>query len=554
MSQEQLKKLLHELRSLPSENEWVEFKKAATNFHFNDIGEYFSALSNEANLKGKESGWLVFGVEDKTRDIIGTRYRMKRQDLDSLKREIANKTTNRITFTEIHELKLPKGRVIMFQIPPAPPGIPVAWEGHYYGRDGESLSALNIQEIEKIREQVKKIDWSAQICEEARIDDLMLEAIAKAREEYKKKFPSLSAEVDAWEDITFLNKAKITIQGKITRTAIILLGKPESEHFISPAVAKISWIFRDGRNIEKDYEHFGPPFILNTDAVLIKIRNLKYRFLPSGTLFPIEITQYEPYVIREALHNCIAHQDYELRSRIIIVEKPDELIFTNAGSFIPGSVEVVIEQDAPQKYYRNQFLTTAMVSLNMIDTIGGGIKKMFLLQRKRFFPLPTYKLDKSDEVAVKIIGKVIDENYTKLVMEKTDLDIKTIIFLDKVQKGEKLDREDYKKLKKQRLVEGRYPSIFVVSKIAAITGDKSRYIKHRAFDKQHYKKMVVELIKKFGSSNRKDIDNLLWSKLSDVLNERQKKIKINNLLNEMANKDRTIKNEGSDRKPKWVMS
>jgi len=553
MSQEQLKKLLNELISLPSENEWVEFKKAATNFHFNDIGKYFSALSNEANLKGKESGWLIFGIEDKTRDIIGTRYRMKRQDLDSLKREIANKTTNRITFIEIHDLKLPKGRVIMFQIPPAPPGIPVAWEGHYYGRDGESLSALNIQEIEKIREQVKRIDWSAQICEEASIDDLMPEAIAKARDEYKNKFPSLSAEVDTWEDITFLNKAKITIQGKITRTTIILLGKPESEHFISPGVAKISWIFRDGHNIEKDYEHFGPPFILNTDAVLVKIRNLKYRFLPGGTLFPIEITQYEPYVIREALHNCIAHQDYELRSRIIIVEKPDELIFANAGSFIPGSVEVVIEQDAPQKYYRNQFLTTAMVNLNMIDTIGGGIKKMFLLQRKRFFPLPTYKLDKSDEVAVKIIGKVIDENYTKLVMEKTDLHIKTIICLDKVQKGEKLDREDYKKLKKQRLVEGRYPSIFVVSKIAAITGDKSRYIKHRAFDKQHYKKMVIELIKKFGSANRKDIDNLLWSKLSDVLNERQKKIKINNLLNEMANRDRTIKNEGSDRKPKWVI-
>jgi len=122
-------------------------------------------------------------------------------------------------------------------------------------------------------------------------------------------------------------------------------------------------------------------------------------------------------------------------------------IFTNAGSFIPGSVESVIEQDAPQKYYRNQFLITAMVNLNMIDTIGGGIKKMFLLQRNRFFPLPTYKLDNPDEVSVKIIGKVIDENYTKLLMENTDLDIKTIISLDKVQKKEKLDRKEYKKLK-----------------------------------------------------------------------------------------------------------
>ena len=442
----------------------------------------------------------------------------------------------------------------MFQIPPAPQGIPIAWEGHYYGRDGESLSALNIQEIEQIRSQVKRIDWSAHICEGATIDDLMPTAIVKARNEYKKKHSHLISEVTKWDDITFLNKAKVTIQGKITRTAIILLGKPESEHFISPGIARITWVLKNADNIEKDYEHFGPPSILNVDAVLGKIRNLKYRYLPNNTLFPMEITQYEPYVIREALHNCIAHQDYELRSRIIIVEHPDELIFTNAGSFIPGSVESVIEQDAPQKYYRNQFLTTAMVNLNMIDTIGGGIKKMFLLQRNRFFPLPTYKLDNPDEVSVKIIGKVIDENYTKLLMENTNLDIKTIISLDKVQKKEKLDRGEYKKLKKQRLVEGRYPSIFVVSKVAAITGDKARYIKHRAFDKEYYKKMVVELIKKFGSANRKEIDDLLWSKLSDMLTEKQKKGKIHNLLYEMAHIDKLIENIGTYKKPKWVLT
>lgn len=465
MTQDELKSLLQKFSKLPVETEWIEFKTAAKNFHFDNVGKYFSALSNEANLKGKKFGWLIFGVEDKE----------------------------------------------------------------------------------------KKIDWSAQICENATVNDLMPEAIAKARQEYKKKYISLASGVDEWDDVTFLNKAKIIIQGKITRAAIILLGRPESEHFISPGVARITWLLKSADNIEKDYEHFPPPFILNVDAVLGKIRNLKYRYLPNNTLFPVEITQYEPYVIREALHNCIAHQDYNLNSRIIIVEGPDELTFANAGSFIPGRVESVIEQDAPQIYYRNQFLTTAMVNLNMIDTIGGGIRKMYLLQRNRFFPLPTYKLNILNEVVVKIIGKVIDENYTRLLMENTDLDIKTIISLDKVQKKEELGKDEYRKLKKQGLVEGRYPSIFVVSRIAAITGDKTRYIKHRALDKEHYKKMVIELIKKFGSANRKDIDNLLWDKLSDVLTDKQKKIKISNLLNEMANKDKIIKNAGSDRKSKWIL-
>jgi ATP-dependent DNA helicase RecG len=39
MTQEKLKELLNKLRSLPSETEWMEFKKAATSFHFNDIGK-----------------------------------------------------------------------------------------------------------------------------------------------------------------------------------------------------------------------------------------------------------------------------------------------------------------------------------------------------------------------------------------------------------------------------------------------------------------------------------------------------------------------------------
>ncbi|MBW7899452.1 Divergent AAA domain protein [Candidatus Brocadiaceae bacterium B188] len=553
MTQEELKKLLDELRALPSETEWLEFKGSKDDYNFNKLGKYFSALSNEANLKDKLYGWLIFGIEDKTRDVIGSRYRPHRNELDSLKSEIANKTTNRITFMEIHELHLHEGRVIMFQIPAAPKGIPIAWEGHYYGRDGQSIGALNLQEIEQIRNQIKNFDWSAQICDGATIHDLNKDAIIKAREKYREKFPQKIRNVNEWDDIIFLNKAKITIQNKITRTAIILLGKEESEHFLSPSIAKISWILKDENDLEKDYEHFGPPFLLNSDAVYSKIRNLKYRYLLKNTLFPTEITQYEPYVIREALHNCIAHQDYGLKGRITVVEKPDELLFANLGSFIPGSVEKVIEQDAPQEYYRNQFLVNAMVNLNMIDTIGSGIKKMFILQRNRYFPMPDYDLGEPDKVKVRIIGKVLDENYTKMLIDNTSLDIKIVIYLDKVQKRQRLTKDEFKTLKAQKLIEGRYPNLFVVAKIAAIAGDKASYIKNRAFDDEHYKKMILEFIKKYGNASRQDIDKLLIDKLSNVLDEKQKRNKIKNLIYEMSKKDRTIKNTGSYKKPIWIL-
>ena len=143
----ELKKLLDEFRSLPSENEWIEFKEAKSNFHFDDLGEYFSALSNEANLKNQPYGWLIFGVKDKNKEIVGTQYRENRADLDRLKYEISRHTNGGLSFVEIYELFYPEGRVIMFQIPAASKGMPTSWKGHYFGRNGESKGPLSIQEI-----------------------------------------------------------------------------------------------------------------------------------------------------------------------------------------------------------------------------------------------------------------------------------------------------------------------------------------------------------------------------------------------------------------------
>jgi len=194
-----------------------------------------------------------------------------------------------------------------------------------------------------------------------------------------------------------------------------------------------------------------------------------------------------------------------------------------------------------------------MVNLKMIDTLGGGIKKMFLLQRQRYFPMPNYDLSEQEKVKVQIIGKVIDENYTKLLINKTGLNLKTVICLDKVQKKEKLTKEEFTLLKNQNFIEGRYPNLFVSAKIAATTGDKSTYIKYRAFDDEHYKNMIIAFIKKYGSASRKELNGLLMDKLSDALEEKQKMNKIHNLLYEMNNKDRTIRNAGSKRKSKWIL-
>jgi len=549
-----IKKTLDYLRSQGFESEVLEFKEAKNGYDFKKLGKYFGALSNEANLMGKDDAWLVFGIKDSDKSIVGSNFRLNLADLQSLKAEIADKTTNRITFKDIHVVSTDQGRVVLFQIPPAPKGLPVAWEGHYYGRDGEQLHALNMEEIERIRRQGTEDDWSIGICDGATVTDLSQEAIAKAREFYAIKNPNLVEVIPTWDDVTFLNKAKVCIQGKVTRAAILLLGKPESEHFVSPATAKISWILKDRDNIEKDYEHFSCPFLLEVEQVYAKIRNLKYRYLQVGTLFPDEVDQFDPYIIREAINNCIAHQDYKLSGKINVVEREDGILtFINSGDFIPGSVEKVIEADAPETEYRNPFLANAMANLNMIDTIGSGIKKMFVLQKRKFFPLPEYDLS-NHKVKVQIIGKVVDENYARKLAQFDDLNLEEIILLDKVAKHKPLLDEEIKTLRKKKLIEGRKPNLHVSSDIAQATDEKASYIKQKGFKDEHYKTMILAFIDQYDHASKKDIDHLILDILPDILDEKQRENKVRNIIYSMSKRDGSIVNKGSSRYPTWVRS
>lgn len=550
---EDIEEKLDELIASQSETEVTEFKEAKNSFSFDELGQYFSALSNEANLHNKNCAWLIFGIEDKKHIIVGTNYRKSAKDLNNLKEEIARQTSEHLSFIEIYECKRkdPAGknqRILLFQIPPAPKGIPIAFKRMYYGRDGESLVGLSIEKIERIRSQSKSEDWSAKLITEASIKDLDSDAIQFARHVYIQKNPKLAEEVPTWDDQTFLNKAKLTINGKITNTAIVLLGKSESEHYISPATSKITWILKDKDGIEKDYEHFTCPLILSIQEVYKKIRNIKYRYIAEGTLFPDEVQQYDPYTIREALNNCIAHQDYTMSGKIILIEKEDgELIFSNSGDFIPSSIEDVIKSDAPENRYRNSFLANAMVNLNMIDTIGSGIKKLFNIQRDKFFPLPEYDLS-DHKVKVTITGKVLDSNYARKLAEDKTLSLFEIMLLDKVQKNKKLTNEEYKLLKSKNLIEGKRNNYFISSTVAEITNQKPDYMKLRGINDDYCKKIIIDYIKKFKTAKKADLEEILLEKLGDSMTDIQKKNKIKNILQKLR-RDGVIEPHGKE----WIL-
>lgn len=521
---------LDKLLSKPAESEILEFKEAKQTYSKDKLGKYFSALSNEANLLQKRKAYILFGVDDNI-DIVGTH--IEDRAINDFKRDIAEHTSPKLSFIDVKQIHTNKGKVIVFEIPPAPRGTPVSWKGHRYGRYGESLGALSDHELLTIYQQTIQTDWSKEIIEDATIEDLDKEAIVVAREHYKEKNPKLKNEIEEWDEMTFLNKAKICIKGKITNTAILLLGKPESEHLISPATSRITWVLRDKDNIEKDYAHFSSPLLLAVDEIYSKIRNLKYRYIKDGTLFPDEVDQYDPFIIRESLNNCIAHQDYTLGGRVTVVESEDGFItFTNKGVFIPESVEYVIEADSPELTYRNPWLATAMVNLNMIDTVGSGIKKMFRIQREKYFPMPDYDLE-NEKVQVQITGKVLDINYARKVAELPTLTLKEIIALDKVSKKKPLTDWEIKTLRNKNLIEGRKPNFHISSKVAQATGEKAEYIEQKGFDDAYYEQLIIEHLKSFDVGDSSDFRDLLYEKFPKVLDRSKKDNKLRNMLQRM---------------------
>jgi ATP-dependent DNA helicase RecG len=503
-------RIIDELRIKPKEEEWFEFKKNK-NLSGQDIGEYISALSNSAGLVNQPFGYLIWGISDKNHEIVGTTINLKEKKEGNVELEFwLNLNLNpKINFS-IHQFEYkPDTKIALIKIN-APNSQPVKFKGIAYIRiDSNKTELKNYPERERLLWNLN-FDWSSQICENVSIEDLDKIALKIAKTNFRQRSENklFYDEIENWETSIFLDKAKLTLNSKITRTALLLLGNEHSKHHLYSDL-NIIWVFVDEKGIKRYSELFEPPFLLATDKVINKIRNEKIRILPRNSSIPLEKYKYDNWIIREALNNCIAHQDYTKESRIIVTEKLDELRFFNAGTFFQGAIEDYILSDFTPPKYRNPFLVNAMVNLGMIETIGSGIKKMFSLQREHFLPLPDYSL--TENVELKIYGSIISQEYTQTLIEKPDLDLGTVFLLDKLQKVYPISDNDYLHI-------------------------------------------IIHYLKQQKRATRDNINQLLSDLLPTNLVEKQKTDKVKNLIYKLS-KDGIIKNISTSRKnPIWTLA
>lgn len=540
------------------EYEIVEFKEAKGSYSEDKLGQYFSALSNEANLKQQQYGWIVFGISEKEeKHIVGTAYKNNVDGLEKLKYEISRNTSDGMTFLDIIELHpVVSGkeyRVLMFKIPAATTGIPTAWKNRYWARSGESLVSLSQHKIDLIRGQERR-DWSKQLTQ-ATIKCLDMEAIDIAKEKYKEKMnrKHISEEVDAMSPEAFLTKMKLMVDGRVTNAGMVLLGNQDYDYLLNTP-PMVMWRLYGANGEDKDYEIFKIPFIKVADQVFAKIRNLTYRYLPNQlSLFPKQTEQYDQWLLRELLNNCMAHANYQLGGRIYINEFEDKISFTNPGDFLPENIEAVLQTSYNPPFYRNQLLAESMANFHMIDTAAMGIRKVFRIQKEKYFPMPDYDFS-NNQVGVTVYGKIIDDKYTQLLFRQPDLDLETVYLLDRVQKKLKLSKEAVACLRKHKLIEGRVPNLFISEFVAQEVNEEAQYIKNKAFDDKYYKDLIVKYIATYGKANRSDIRTLLWDKLSDVLTDEQKESKIKNLLQSMRRSNVIVPDVENSKKSHWILS
>ena len=511
------------------ENEAVEWKAASSlkSFVSGRVGEdLISYISAFANMDG---GCVVLGVEDKTLAIKGIQQ-FEDYTLESLPHRLMGNLVNLPSLglhVEAFVASDTNATVWVVHVPKHAPRKPVIAHRKAWQRDGDSLVELRKDRHDAIlAEPLAGEDWSAVVVPVAKLDDLDSDAVALARRKFtdRHRDKRWAGDIAGWTDALFLDKAKITRGGGVTRAALLLLGRSESAAFLSPNPAEISWKLPDERVIE----HFAPPFLLTTTEVLKRIRNPNIKLFPATQLIATEMPRYDTQVVLESLHNCIAHQDYSRNGRVVVEEVVGRLRMTNVGGFVDGAPEDYFDGSRVPNVYRNPWLAAAMNAIAMIDKGGFGIAEMLRTQRKRYLPLPDYQGSTLNATTLNVYGQSIDENYSRLLMEQTDLPIEQVVWLDRIQKKLQVDDAHIAELRSHGLIEGRKPNWTVSARVAQATRTENAYVLNSAFDDEHYKALLIKRLM-LGPASGAQLRELLFEKLPGVLNVAAKETKIKNL-------------------------
>ena len=481
---EQLEKWI----AAPSENEHLEFKEAKNRFDFEKLVSYCVALANEGG------GRMILGVTDKLpRRVVGT---ASFGNLERTKAGLLERLHLRIF---VEDVSHPQGRVLVFEVPSRPIGMPVHYKGAYWMRSGEDLVPMTPDQLKRIFDESGP-DYSAELCRQAELLDLSDEAIERFRVIWIRH--SGNGALQELSHAQLLEDAELIMDGYLTIAALILLGttKALGKHL---AQAEVVYEYRSSEaSISyQQRKEFREGFFLIQNALweTINLRNDLFQY--QDGLFRQEIPTFNEAVVREAILNAVSHRNYRLGGSVFIRQYPTRLEIVSPGGFPHGiTAENILWRQSP----RNRRIAEVFAKCGLVERSGQGANRMFEECIKESKPAPDFSDTDEYQVSLTLSGDVQDPLFLQF-LEKigretlSSFTTKDFLLLDYLHKEKPVSQEFTDRIPRLaelgvivRAGKGKY----VLSKrFYALAGKKGTYTRKKGLDRDTNKALLLKHIK-----------------------------------------------------------
>jgi len=444
-----------------NEDEHLEFKEAKNRYDFEELTRYCVALANEGG------GKMVIGVSDRRpREVVGT---LAFDDLERTKAGLTERLRLRI---DAEEIRHPDGRVVIFNVPSRPLGLPIEYKRAYSMRAGDRLARMTTDMLKRIIDEVRP-DYSSEICPNASVADLSPSAIDRFRAMWRRKSGNQALAQVGTEQI--LADAELLLDGGLTYAALILFGTSSA---LGKHLAQAEVIF-EYRSEEaslryQQREEYREGFFLFMDDLwgTVNLRNEVHHF--QDGLFVGDVPTFNEVVVREGILNAVSHRDYRLGGSVFVRQFPRTLEIVSPGGFPPGvTPESILWRQAP----RNRRIAEVLAKCGLVERSGQGANLMFEHCIREGKPVPDFADSDDYQVALTLRGEIQDPqllSFLARVRRETPLSFTTedLLVLDLVDRDQPISER----------LKARVPSLLEHGILEAIgRGRGARYILSRKF-------------------------------------------------------------------------
>ncbi len=521
------------------ENEHLEFKKAENNFDFDKLVKYCAALANEGG------GKMVLGVTDqRPRRVVGS------QEFANLERTKAGIIERLHLRIEADELQHPSGRVLVFEMPARPIGVPIQYKGAYWMRAGEDLVPMTPDKLKRIFDEAVP-DYTAEVCDKATFGDLAPKAIQEFRQRWQRK--SGNEPLANLSDERLLTDAELMVSGKPTYAALILLGTRQAlGKYLAQAEVIFEYRSNEAPGPAQQREEYRQSFLLFFDDLWAKInlRNDLQHF--QDGFFMNSIPTFNETVCREAILNAVSHRDYRHPGSIFVKQFPRRLEIISPGGFPLGiTPQNIISEQLP----RNRRLAESFARCGLVERAGQGADLMFGWCIKESKPHPDYSQTNEHRVWMKLNGEIQDPHFLRF-LEKIGAEklssfvIEDLLVLDLIHQEQAIPKGLKTRLSRlldEGVIERAGSGKFLLARgFYNFINQRGTYTRKRGLDKETNKALLLKHIRDHHREG---------SKLGDLMEvlPSHSKDQVQRLLQELKAEGK-VKNLGRAKTSLWYLA